>query len=98
MTTIDREAFISARAWAMESVQVDGATICLMPFVPTFRSGALTAHIIWRPVEKAGKIHSMCAWEVRVGGRGVCSILRYKHAEAAKIDAWEAMTALLNTS
>jgi hypothetical protein len=54
--------------------------------VPTFVAGDVVARIIWRPV-------AVCAWEIVVGDRGLCSTPRFKRADEAKLDAWEALAA-----
>lgn len=51
---------------------------------PTF---GLSARIIWRPV-------AVCAWELIVGERGLCSMPIYRHADAAKHDAWKQIAAM----
>lgn len=52
---------------------------------PTF---GLTARIVWRPVE-------VCAWEIIIGERGLCSLPIYKRADAAKDDAWRIIGKLM---
>lgn len=51
---------------------------------PTF---GLTVRIIWRPV-------AVCAWEIVVGERGLCSLPRFTRADDAKADAWPQIKAL----
>jgi hypothetical protein len=58
--------------------------------VPTFVAGDLVARIVWRPV-------AVCAWEIVIGDRGLCSLPIFTRADQAKLDAWGALAALRKT-
>jgi hypothetical protein len=46
-------------------------------------------------VKQGERIEPLCAWELRLAERGLCSTLCFKRADEAKRDAWTEVEAMM---